>query len=99
MRLAFTAEARRDLLHIGDAIALHNPLRALTFVGELEAKCAYLLENPLIYSLVPRHEESGIRRIVHGNYLIFYRVEGDVIVILRVLHGSMHYDPILFHEN
>lgn len=34
MKLAFTDQARRDLLHIGDAIAVHNPLRALSFVNE-----------------------------------------------------------------
>ena len=96
MNLIFTSEARADLIHIGDKIAEHNPARAITFVEELEAKCLALLDNPLQYSVVPRHEASGMRRIVHGNYLIFYRVEAAVVTIIRCLHGAMDYDSILF---
>lgn len=37
----------------------------------------------------------GIRRIVHGRYLIFYRAEEERLVILAVLGGEMDLESIL----
>ena len=45
---------------------------------------------------VPGHHKSGIRRRVHGNYLIFYKVGRDRIVVIRILHGAMDYEVRLF---
>ena len=36
---------------------------------------------------------AGVRHLVAGSYLIFYRVEADRIAILRVLHGSRRIRP------
>ncbi|MGE3643196.1 MAG: type II toxin-antitoxin system RelE/ParE family toxin [Beijerinckiaceae bacterium] len=55
-----------------DAIAAHNPARAATFVDELAEKCENLVANPNMYSLTPGYERAGIRRIVQGNYQIFF---------------------------
>lgn len=95
MRLVFTAAARSDLAGIGDAIARDNPGRALSFVMELEGRCRALPDMPLAYPLAPRHEEKGIRRLVHGNYLVFYAVRDDAVVILHILAGRMNTDVIL----
>lgn len=98
MIVLLTAEAEADIEAIGDWIAKDSPARALTFVAELYDKCITLAEAPLGYSLVPRYESSGIRRRVHGNYLIFYRIAGDQIEILHVLHGARNYESLLFPE-
>lgn len=34
--------------------------------------------------------------MVHGRYLIFYRVGKDRTEIIHVLNGAMDYEPILF---
>jgi plasmid stabilization system protein ParE len=47
---------------------------------------------------VPRHENSGVRRVPYGDYLIFYRATADVVEILHVLHGARDYEPILFPD-
>jgi toxin ParE1/3/4 len=91
-----SAEAEADLESIGDHIARDNPMRALTFVQELRAKCMDLSDTPDAFPLVPRYEDRGIRRRIHGNYLIFYRVRGDRLVVVHVLHGAMDYAAILF---
>jgi plasmid stabilization system protein ParE len=57
-----------------------------------------LAEFPKAYPLVPRYEDSGVRRRVCGNYLIFYRTGVDSIDLLYVLHGAMDYEPLLFPE-
>jgi plasmid stabilization system protein ParE len=50
---------------------------------------------PLGYPLVPRYEKKGLRRCVHGNYQIFYRVDGELIFVIRVLHGARDYEALL----
>lgn len=45
------------------------------------------------------HESTGIRRRVHGSYLIFYRIGGDAVEILRILHGATEYERALFPED
>jgi toxin ParE1/3/4 len=98
MKLVISAEARADLGRIGDYIARDSRLRALSFVEELEGKCKAILARPLTYPLVPRHESSGIRRAVHGNYLIFYRVAPEAVAIVHVLCGAMNIEALLFPE-
>lgn len=93
-----TLAAEADLEGIGDYIAQDNPARAVSFVQELRDKCLSLGDTPLAFPLVPRYEAQAVRRRVHGNYLIFYRVEADRdrVVVLHVLHGAMDYAAILF---
>jgi plasmid stabilization system protein ParE len=91
-----TAAAESDLEGIGDYIAQDNPLRALSFVRELREKCLGLGDTPLAFPLVPRYEAHAVRRRVHGNYAIFYRVEAKRVLVLHVLHGAMDYSAILF---
>lgn len=96
MKVRITAEAERDLEDIAEFIAQDNPQRALAVILELRDKCLDLAATPLAFALVPRYERFGVRRRVHGNYLIFYRVEEKEIIILHVLHGAMDYAGILF---
>jgi toxin ParE1/3/4 len=96
--LIFAANARDDLRAIILTISKENPTRAISFVSELEQRCAALIKAPLAYAILLRYKDNAIRRIPHGNYLIFYRVEDDQITILRVLHGSMDVDPLLKRE-
>jgi toxin ParE1/3/4 len=97
MKVVFTRAARADLEDIGNYIARGNPRRALSFARELRAAALALADTPQAFPLVPRHEHHGIRRPA-GNYLIFYRIEAERLVIVRVLHGARDYEPLLFPE-
>ncbi|UXS05310.1 type II toxin-antitoxin system RelE/ParE family toxin (plasmid) [Agrobacterium tumefaciens] len=91
-------EAEGDLEQIADYIAEHNPRRALSFIRELRSRCEDLIQNPNGFALVPRYEHHRIRRHVHGNYLIFYRVEAAKVVIIHFLHGASDYGVFLCGE-
>jgi toxin ParE1/3/4 len=95
MRTRFAKAAEDDLEAIGDWIAEDNPNRAISFVLKIKERCARIGHMPKAYPLVPRHEESGIRRCAFGGYLIFYRVT-DVVEVLRVIHGARDVDRLLF---
>ena len=96
MIVRLAAEAEADLERIGDHIARDSPRRALSFMRELRDARAGLADMPAAYPLVPRYEERGVRRRMHGNYLIFYRIEADAVVVVHVLHGAMDFAAILF---
>ncbi|WP_225008038.1 type II toxin-antitoxin system RelE/ParE family toxin [Novosphingobium percolationis] len=96
MIVYLTAEAEFDLEAIGDFIARDNPSRALSFLRELREKCLGLADMPERFPLVPRYETAGVRRRVHRDYFIFYRVEAGKVHILHILHGAQNYTAILF---
>lgn len=96
MIVVLSAEAEIDLEHIADYIAEDNPERALTFVQDLRECCENLAAMPKRFPLVPRYEHAGIRRRVHGAYLIFYRVGASELEIIHILNGAMNYEPLLF---
>ena len=95
MMVEFTATAEADLEAIGDYIALDNPVRAISFVRELYRSCTELADMPEAWPVIPRYEQHGIRRRVHGRYLIFYRVAAERIVVLHVLNGAMDVEAVL----
>lgn len=96
MIVVLTDEAERNLETIGDYIARDSPERAASFICGLREACLGLATFPERFPLVPRYEAHRIRRRVHGNYLIFYRVETTHIVVIHVLNGAQDYDAILF---
>jgi toxin ParE1/3/4 len=98
MKVTITEPTEADLEAIGDWIARDNPERALTFVLELRQSCETLSELPYGYTMVQRYEHTGLRRRVHGNYLIFYRIAARAIEVLHVLHGARDYEAILFPD-
>lgn len=99
MIVVLTNEAEAELEGIGDHIAKDNPLRAASFVRELWDRCQRLAATPEAFPLVPRYEHMGVRRRVHGNYLIFYRIGLDAIEVIHILHGAMNYEPVLFPKD
>jgi addiction module RelE/StbE family toxin len=96
MKVILAQAAIADLIAIVRYISHDSPLRAETFVEELEQKCLELASMPRAFPLVPHRKNKDVRRRVHGNYLIFYRVGADQIDVLHVLHGAQDYESWLF---
>jgi toxin ParE1/3/4 len=88
-RLLFSPRAAADLEEIADYIARDNPVRAASFVAELEATCRAVAASPEFY---PTRADlaSGLRMAVHGRYLVLYRdLPGENTVrVERVLHSA-----------
>ena len=99
MRVVITDEAKADLVSIREFIHAHNPARAATFVEELLDRCDALADMPRAYPLIPRYERYGIRRCVHRDYLIFYRVMEELVEVVHILHGARDYDALLFPDD
>lgn len=97
MKVYLSAEAETDLERIGDYIAQDNPTRALSFVRELRTKCLGLADFPQRFALVPGYESHHIRHRVHGNYVIFYRLDtDDRVIVIHILHGATDFAALIF---
>lgn len=96
MIVVLTQAAEADLEQIGDYIARDNPVRAISFVQELLDRCHNLAAMPEAFPLVPRYEALGVRRLVHGRYLVFYRVTEQEVQVLHILNGAQDFEAILF---
>ncbi len=97
MNLLISSDARADLLAIGDFIARDNPDGALEFTDDLLDRCMKLAEQPRAYRL--RSEWGGsVRAGRHGAYMILFELDGDELVILRVIHGKRDIDAIVGGE-
>ena len=82
-----TALAENDLIDIWLYIAVENPGAADRLLDRIELRTQLLATQP--FSGVARDDlGSDLREVVIGNYIVFYRLEEDGIVVLRVLHGK-----------
>lgn len=89
-RLAPKAEA--DVEAIAEYIAGTNPSAAIHLVEKFMRRWQLLATQPRSGAL--RGDlGSDIRHVVVGNYLTFYRIDDQQVVILRVLHGKRGIDP------
>ena len=86
-QLKFRQTAIFDIDDIFDYIAQDNPIRAHSFVGEIEDACRMWSDTPLAGR--DRSDIStGLRSFPRGNYVIFFRPMKDGIIIIRVLHAK-----------
>jgi toxin ParE1/3/4 len=87
MRVRYTETALRELDEILAYIADRNSRAAASVRARIEALVEQLSYFPY---LAQETERMGVRRVPLGNYpyVIFYTVEADEIVILRIRHGA-----------
>ncbi|MCO6391948.1 type II toxin-antitoxin system RelE/ParE family toxin [Aliihoeflea aestuarii] len=95
MKVVITDAAWSDLIDILGQISLDRPAAAERLVDALHERCRTLSENALAFPIVEGYEHAGIRRRVHGNYLIFYRCRDEVVEVLHILHGARDYEKLL----
>jgi toxin ParE1/3/4 len=91
MKVFVSDKADADLLQLFSYLNGHDPAVAEATVGDIHKKFESLTRFPFI----GRERSSlarGIRSVVAGNYIIFYVVESDRIIIVRVLDGRRDLD-------
>lgn len=82
--------AQNDLAEIHDYIAADSPANAVAFVMALEEKVLSLAIMPERAPLIPENSLLGTRyrHLVYGNYRIIFRIQGDSVIVLRLVHGA-----------
>lgn len=85
--------AEDDLAEIIAFIAEDNVVAAEKLAGKIEARLARLADHPAL-GRIPAEEELvrlGYRYLVVDNYLVFYTVSAQAVLIHRVIHGARDY--------
>ncbi len=80
--------AQNDLNEIIDYIAQDSLEFALSFYDQVKEKLINLTEFPKIGRKVPELDDPNIRELILRNYRLIYRIQGEKIQIVRLIHGS-----------
>jgi toxin ParE1/3/4 len=81
-----SAHADDDLIAIWLHTAQESEAAADRLLDRIEARGQQLVAFP--FSGAPREDiAAGVRHVVVGDYLTFYRIGAEAVEILRVLHG------------
>ena len=90
MQLRWTREAATDLERISDYLFQHVPERAAELVRVVYDAPAVLLEFP---NRGRPGKKAGTRELVISAlpYLVVYTVRGDVVFVVRILHGAQQW--------
>jgi toxin ParE1/3/4 len=86
MKYRLTPAAEADLDSTAAYIAERSPAAALKLLQDFTRRWELLATQPFCGQ--SRDDfAADLRSLVMGNFIAFYRVETDAIVIIRVLHG------------
>ena len=98
MKLEVTSQAVSDLREIEEYIGKDNALAAVDFVQRLTDRFYQLSNMP---GIGRKRDElaAGLRSSGVGDHLIFYRVAGEKVVIVHVLHGARDLPAIFGSEH
>ena len=83
-----------DLTGIWEYIAVDSPNQADRLVEVIYKRCQMIADHPKI----GRERDSlhrGLRSFPVGNYVVFYEIRRDEVVIVRILHGAQDTDSIM----
>ena len=91
MKIVLAEKAKSDLFRIYSYIEQRSPAAAEKILARIDKKFEQLTWFPFI----GRERSSfapGLRSVIVGTHLIFYTVEDDSIVVVRVIDGRMDID-------
>ena len=91
MRVFVSARARADVLRIYSYLVERTPTAADRAVMRIERKLEQLGQFPFIGPERPSLA-AGIRVALAGTHLIIYRVDAEVVIVVRIIDGRMDID-------
>ena len=92
-RVLRTSEAAADLDGIWSYIAQRNIAAADQLIDKLYSRFLLLAQYPESGERQPLLADGTYRRIVEGNYIVYYRPDEAGIIIVRVLHAARDETP------
>lgn len=90
--------AERDVEEIWTYIADDSPENATSFIRRLEKQIEELEQFPERCPLIPENEllGTGYRHMLYGAYRTVFRISGNTVLIVRIIHGTRLLAPSLF---
>lgn len=82
--------AEQDLVDLVSYLAAESPRAAAEVLDHIEARLEALQSHPFVGRVPhnPKLTALGYRVLVIDNYLVFYKVKGNAVLVHRILHGA-----------
>ena len=87
-KITWTRRALDDLRGIHEFIARHSEHYAGLHLERVFASVSRLASFPGMGRILPEFPDLLYRELLIGDYRVIYRIEGDVVRILAVVHGK-----------
>jgi toxin ParE1/3/4 len=103
-RMQFTFQACTDLNKLWESIAMPSDLWGSTNAEHLAAARSFAEKLEQLCHLMTLHPEvgqrrnmlqEGIRSLLFQRYVIYYRIRGNCVEVLRVLRATRELDAIV----
>lgn len=94
MRIQWTKGAKKNLKQVEEYISQDNPQAAIDTVLKIIESVETLADHPAM-GRVGRILDTRELIISASPYIVPYRVKGECIEILRILHGAMRWPDFL----
>jgi toxin ParE1/3/4 len=94
MKIVWTEPAVEDLRELHAYIARDSETYASGFVERIILAADRLADYPKVGRIVPETNDENVRELLYQRYRIIYRVKGDSIEMLSVIHGARDLEEI-----
>ena len=100
MKLIYSPQARADLREIKAYIRdnLQNPSAAENVTQRILKGCALLKDNPKLGAELSRKidRDTDLRYLVINQHIAFYKIDTDIIRVIRIRDARTNYMHIIF---
>ncbi len=96
-RVRLLSIAEQDLVELVSYVGADNPQAAAKILDRIETRLRTLASHPFAGRLPhdPQLVGLGYRLLVIDNYLVFYKIKGQVVLLHRILHGARDFLSLL----
>ena len=84
----WSLSAADDLESIENYVARDSVAHAIRFVDRLIESAETLADAPRRGRVVPEYRREELRELICRGYRVVYRLQDDVVTVLRVVHGA-----------
>ncbi|WP_417737358.1 type II toxin-antitoxin system RelE/ParE family toxin [Rosistilla oblonga] len=93
MKVRWTERASKDALGIYDYIAAQSETYADSVYARILARPDQLQRFPDSGAIVPEYNRTDVRELFVHSFRLIYRIDGDEVRVLTVIHGSRRLSP------
>ena len=94
MKLTWTHPSIEDLRSIRDYIARDSEYYAIDLIEQLILAAGRLVQFPRLGRVVPETQDENIRELFCESYRIIYRIVGEHVEILAIVHGRREWTTL-----
>ena len=87
-KIYWSEEASNDLEQIYDFISQNSIQYSIKTVKAIVERTYNLIKYPCLGRKIPEINDDNLREFIYKSYRIMYKIDSEVILILRVWHSA-----------